>query len=443
MYSESQTRSAHVVRALLDRPIVLLLLAVTFFFAMWFYNDRVWGPPVRIHFSDLYPRWYGAHELLLHHRDPYSPAVTREIQTWLHGRPQESNIQEIRDEDRFAYPVYLAFVLGPTVVLPFSTVESIFRMALPLVVVATALFWILALRWRVTPLTRLTLVLFTLGSFPILECLYLQQPALLAAFFLAGSVAALSHRHLTTGGVLLALATVKPQFTVLLVLWLLLWAASDFPRRMPFLRGFFLTMAGLLGVSQFLVPGWIPEFLHGLRSYIHYTGNESILSLWFTQNGGSIVSAVLLAGLALICWKLRGAAADSARFLFTCWVVLTITLVTIPTMYPTGQILLVPVVFSLLQNGPAIFSSRWQKLTWFGALCVVCWPWLGAVAYLFLSALGPINEIRAHWLMPVSTHLVIPAAILAALATRIPDILKGEHASLVLSPEQSLAVVSK
>ncbi len=30
--------------------------------------------------SDLYPRWLGARELLLHGRDPYSPEITREIQ---------------------------------------------------------------------------------------------------------------------------------------------------------------------------------------------------------------------------------------------------------------------------------------------------------------------------------------------------------------------------
>jgi hypothetical protein len=34
--------------------------------------------------SDLYPRWLGAREALLHNQDPYSTAVTREIQLGLY-----------------------------------------------------------------------------------------------------------------------------------------------------------------------------------------------------------------------------------------------------------------------------------------------------------------------------------------------------------------------
>jgi hypothetical protein len=36
--------------------------------------------------SDLYPRWLGAREALLHNRDPYNATVTREIQLGFYGR---------------------------------------------------------------------------------------------------------------------------------------------------------------------------------------------------------------------------------------------------------------------------------------------------------------------------------------------------------------------
>ena len=58
--------------------------------------------------SDLYPRWLGARELLLHHRDPYSPEVTREIQIGYYGRPLDpSRPQDPRDQQGFAYPAYV------------------------------------------------------------------------------------------------------------------------------------------------------------------------------------------------------------------------------------------------------------------------------------------------------------------------------------------------
>jgi hypothetical protein len=84
---------------------------------------------------------------------------------------------------------------------------------------------------------------------------------LLAAARVAGSVArgrvgrGLEWGYLRFGGVLLALATIKPQLVVLFLPWLLLWAVSDLRRRLPFLRSFALTMAALLGAAQLVLPG--------------------------------------------------------------------------------------------------------------------------------------------------------------------------------------------
>ena len=59
--------------------------------SVWFYVKGVLIPHQvvdaatlqrpRGNLSDLYPRWLGARELLLRHRDPYSAEVTREIQS--------------------------------------------------------------------------------------------------------------------------------------------------------------------------------------------------------------------------------------------------------------------------------------------------------------------------------------------------------------------------
>src|SRR5947207_15499757 len=43
-----------------------------------------WRP--RGNLSDLYPRWLAARELLLHHRNPHSPEVRRDIETRYPGR---------------------------------------------------------------------------------------------------------------------------------------------------------------------------------------------------------------------------------------------------------------------------------------------------------------------------------------------------------------------
>ena len=71
--------------------------------------------------SDLYPRWLGARELLRHGRNPYSAEITREIQQGYYGRPLDpARPDDPKDQQGFAYPAYVVFLLAPTVDLPFE-----------------------------------------------------------------------------------------------------------------------------------------------------------------------------------------------------------------------------------------------------------------------------------------------------------------------------------
>ncbi|HMK23336.1 MAG TPA: hypothetical protein VK466_13460, partial [Terriglobales bacterium] len=77
------------------------VLAIACAASMWFYVDHILVPyqqadavlheRPRGNLSDLYPRWLGTRELLLHHRNPYSPEITREIQEGYYGRPLDPN----------------------------------------------------------------------------------------------------------------------------------------------------------------------------------------------------------------------------------------------------------------------------------------------------------------------------------------------------------------
>ena len=89
------------MRATGMKPAISLAMAVVMSAAMWFYMQRVLIPQQvafaatrgipRGVLSDLFPRWLGARELLLHGRDPYSDQVTREIQVGYYGRPLDPN----------------------------------------------------------------------------------------------------------------------------------------------------------------------------------------------------------------------------------------------------------------------------------------------------------------------------------------------------------------
>src|SRR5580692_11318806 len=101
------------------RPLSILgfALAVLASASTWFYVNRILRPQQiaeaaahsrpRGNLSDLYPRWLGARELLLHRRNPYSAEITREIQQGYYGRPLDPALpNDPRDQQGFAYPAY-------------------------------------------------------------------------------------------------------------------------------------------------------------------------------------------------------------------------------------------------------------------------------------------------------------------------------------------------
>ena len=180
-----------------------LLLALLFAGSMWFYVQEVLVPYQKVdaaargrprgNLSDLYPRWLGARELLLHHRDPYSPEVTREIQSGYYGRPLDPNrADDPKDQQGFVYPVHVVFLLAPTIGLPFSVVQAGFRWLLVILTFASVLLWLRVLRWRPSTTVTAVLVILTFGSFAVVQGIKLQQLSLVVSALMAASAAALA-----------------------------------------------------------------------------------------------------------------------------------------------------------------------------------------------------------------------------------------------------------
>ena len=75
--------------------------------------------------SDLYPVWLGAAEVL-HGHDPYRQELSKRIQLQMYGRAlTDYELQHGRDQHRFAYPAYVAFVLAPLTLLKYATAQAV------------------------------------------------------------------------------------------------------------------------------------------------------------------------------------------------------------------------------------------------------------------------------------------------------------------------------
>jgi hypothetical protein len=159
--------------------------------------------------SDLYPRWLGARELLLHGRDPYGVPVTYEIQVGYYGEALDGMGPSLpKDQQGFAYPLYVVFLLAPTVKIPFFVLRVSFRLLLIVLTVATVSLWIQVLGLRIGRGTAGIVVVLLLGSFSVLQGLYLDQLTLLVCFLVAGC-AAVARGKLMQAGILLVLSTIR------------------------------------------------------------------------------------------------------------------------------------------------------------------------------------------------------------------------------------------
>ena len=57
------------------------------------------------------------------------------------------------------------------------------------------------------------------------------------------------------------------------------------------------------------------------------------------------------------------------------------------------------------------------------------WPWMGAAALMLASIVVPITSIRAFWIVPVSTILLVPPVMLVMMGVITPAVLRNESLS--------------
>jgi hypothetical protein len=407
-------------------PLALLLSA-----SMWFYVDRILvayqiGDAAthnrpRGNLSDLYPRWLGARELLLHGRNPYSPEITREIQAGYYGRTLDpSNPDDPQDQQGFAYPVYVVFALAPTVRLPFNLVQRGFNWFLWGLTGASVLLWLRALNWRPSIATRLILVILTLGSIPAVQGIKLQQLSLLVAGLLSACAASVACGYLALAGVLLALAAIKPQLAGLPALWLMLWTLRDWRHRQRLAWFFGATMLLLFLGAEIVVPGWLGQFLVAVQKYHEYTHNTSILGWLFTPVGGNALAAVLLVVAGVLVWPLMSESHDSVGFGSALALVMALTVLVIPMFAPYNQVLLLPALMPLVRDAEKLWHGRLLTRFLLAASAVALfWPWVASVGLMLATTVLPPTTVQASWKLPFFTTFTMPVLVFVLVAVHL------------------------
>jgi glycosyl transferase family 87 len=431
---------------MLRNPKLVLVVAIVLAGSMWFYMQRVLighqqaeaalHDTPRGNLSDLYPRWLGARELLLHHRDPYSAEVTREIQTGYYGRPVDPmRPGDPKDQQGFAYPTYVVFLMAPTIGFPFAGVQIGFRWFLIAFALATVLLWLRVMRWRPSLATTASLSVLAVGSFPALQGIKLQQLSLLVAGLIAVCAVALVEDHLALAGIVFAFATIKPQLALPLTVWLLLWALSDWHRRQNFIWGFISTLTILFIAAEYVLPGWVWRFSEATTAYRHYTDAGSLLDELVTPGWGRALTVMIALALALVGWRLRRSLARSPSFGLMLALVLAVAVVIVPKSAPYNQVLLLPGILLIMRDWQVLWrKNRMTRSMLAVSSFVVLWPWLAATVLTVASLFLPARTVQQAWAVPVWTSLTIPLCVVLLLTCCFRELAKSEHFSALASP---------
>ena len=395
--------------------------------SMWFYVDRILVPfqqadaaahgRPRGNLSDLYPRWLGTRELLLHHHNPYSREITQEIQTGYYGRALDPNRPgDPRDQQGFAYPVYVAFLLAPTITFPFAKVALVFKWLLIVVTALSVVLWVKVLGWKPDAFGWTTTIALTLGSFPVLQALHLQQLTLVVGALLAGASALLIAGQLFWAGVVLAIATIKPQLVLPIALYLVLWAISDWKGRRTFLFGFGGVLLALLAGAEVLLPGWFGSFLGATADYRRYTGGLSLLDVLLGPTLGGFVAFLVLVAVLVACLRFRDEQPGTPEFSVMIALALATTVVVIPMFALYNTFLLLPAVLLIVQHWRRLWNAGGLSRVGLTLTAVaVVWPWVAAVGLFLASVILSPAAIQEGWWLPLSSSLKIPIPLVCLL----------------------------
>ena len=391
--------------------------------------------------NDFYQVWLTSQEALRHRSNPYSAEMTRRVQTGLYGRTLDPHISSDPVDQRvFPYPAFTDLLFWPAALVRFSIARVVATCLLAALTLASIALWMRALSWQVGWRWQALIFLLLLCSYPVLEGLYAGQIGLLVGFLLAASIFALQRDRLLLSGFLMALTTIKPQVTVLAILYLLAWSSYDRRRRGRFYTGFVPTMLLLVGAALVVWPHWIQSWMLVITKYRGYTTPPLIDLLLASLLGPGaaglasfIMTASLLVAAILLAWRNRAAAAGSREFWLTLALLLALTTVALlPGQAVYDHIILFPgIIFLLLHWKDMTSSSRVLRIVSIIGAAVFFWPWIAAIGLV----------IARHWLspkrffspavfaLPIRTAVSFPflVLILLALATRLSS----------LSPEAS------
>ncbi len=391
------------------RPQLLFVIAGLCLLSSWYFAVVIApaglglnAPSVQ---QGLFPEWFGCREIL-HHRDPYRPEATRQIELVVFGRAPTASAAPL-NQHRFAYPVFFVFLFFPIALLPFAVAQfAAFFVCVFLTAISMPL-WLPGPQF--TNLDKLTFTLFALASYPNLLALQLRQPTLIIVSLLAAVYFCVQSRRLMTAGMLAALCASKPQLAIAVLLPLSIWSVSEWRIRKAFVVSLGATLSALLIAAELAVPGWFGEWLATLAAYTHYAGGSPLLA--DLLHGHFVLPAsVLLMGAAVwVSFRFH-----NSDLLFA----ISFSAAAFALLFPFqiyNAVLLFPAVLWLTANSNTVMAQGPLLTLLYSCTWIVLGAgWVSAAALSLSNVLAPGSGLM-FWQVPFAAAYLYPFAVAACL----------------------------
>lgn len=224
---------------------------------------------------DLHTFYLAARNVFVDHKSPYDEDIA--VQSQLSVLRRLAN--ETDDRMAFVYPPYSLLLLAPIAGLPFDWAQAIW---MAFFIIGSVSAMLLAYPHRPL-LPALGVLLFYPFTFGIILGNFVNLIALVILLAISKVIfdAKPSKGWQVFLGILLAWATIKPQFYWLYLGCILLAGLKG--RLWPLLASFAISLVGFLGVSFILVPNWPVLWLERIQKYAGYVSNHPNITYFLNE----------------------------------------------------------------------------------------------------------------------------------------------------------------
>lgn len=298
--------------------------------------------------------WAGTQAFFADGTSPYSAEAAVRIQnaaSWVTAPAEKETLW-------FVSPLYVIGLYAPfALVKNYAAARGLWMTLLEVCLVSIPLLTFSLIRKRAPLWMIIGAILASVVSYHGIQPLLDGNAVIFFTVILLLLIKAVDSGHDETAGILLAVATMSLQNTLLAALFIFIWALRK--QRKTTTTWFAGTLVLLVGFSVLLIPNW---FVQELQAIIRLYGlipagspGAFMAAAWGSIGlRFSIFLTVILAGLMLREW-IQAFNGNETRFLWCVFLTLTLSQwIGIPTK-PGNFILLMPgILFSL-----TIFLSRW------------------------------------------------------------------------------------